>query len=223
MWRGVVEGIALARVVGGTILPLSLEKWLGVVENENTAFCVTITTGSRMWAEEEDVARGSRPRVYLAGPITGLSYGGATDWRESVSKELWPEVVGVSPMRGKDYLKMIPTIGGTSSEAYTRMSVISHPKGVITRDRWDVATCDAVLMNLLGAERVSIGTMIEAGWADAHRKPVIVVREEKNIHSHMMLDEIAGYTVDNLEEAVHIVKLLFFKGAYVAEAEGAVL
>jgi len=155
--------------------------------------------------------RGSRPRIYLAGPITGLNYEGATDWRESVSEQLLPGIIGVSPMRGKEYLKAIGTIGGTSEEAYTRLSVISHPKGVICRDRWDISSCDAVLMNLLGAERVSIGTMIEAGWADAHRKPVIVVREPSNVHAHMMLDEIAGYTVQTLEEAVHILKILFYR------------
>jgi len=158
------------------------------------------------------MARGSRPRVYLAGPITGQSFKGATDWRKYAAKKLRPEIVAVSPMRGKDYLEYLPTIGGTSDEAYARQSAICTPKGVITRDRWDVATSDAVLMNLLGAERVSIGTMIEAGWADAHRKPVVVVREKDNIHSHMMLDEIAGYTVADLDEAIHIIKLLFWKG-----------
>jgi len=155
--------------------------------------------------------RGSRPRVYLAGPITGLNYQGATDWREHVIEELLPGIIGVSPMRGKAYLRDYGVIGGTSDEAYTKISVLAHPKGVICRDRWDVTTCDAVLMNLLGAERVSIGTMIEAGWADAARKPVIVVREPTNVHAHMMLDEIAGYTVETIEEAVHILRILFYR------------
>ena len=159
------------------------------------------------------MSRGNRPRVYLAGPITGCTYQGATNWRDAVAAQLAPDIVGVSPMRGKDYLKKLATIGGTSAEAYTRESVLSSPKGIMTRDRWDVATCDAVLMNLLGAERVSIGTMIEAGWADAHRKPLVVVREPQNVHSHMMLDEASGFTVETLDEAVHIVKLLFWKGA----------
>jgi len=151
----------------------------------------------------------SKPRVYLAGPITGLSYAGATDWRSQAIEALRPDIVGVSPMRGKDYLAMLPTIGGTSEEAYTRLSVMSAPKGVICRDRWDVRTCDAVLMNVLGAAKVSVGTMIEVGWADAFRKPVVVVREPGNVHSHMMLDEIAGYTVGTLDEAVSILHVLF--------------
>ena len=38
--------------------------------------------------------------------------------------------------------------------------------------------CDVVLMYLIGAKKVSIGTMIEAGWADAYRKPVVLVLED---------------------------------------------
>jgi nucleoside 2-deoxyribosyltransferase len=168
------------------------------------------------------MSRGSRPRVYLAGPITGLTYDGATDWRKAVTEELLPEVIGVSPMRGKGYLaqltviedakKQQAAIGGTSEDLYGLKQVMSSPQGITGRDRWDVETCDAVLMNLLGAERVSIGTMIEAGWADAHRKPLIVVREPKNIHAHGMLDAVATYTVGTLEEGLHLTKMLFYKG-----------
>ena len=39
-------------------------------------------------------------------------------------------------------------------------------KGIVTRDRWDVAKADVVLMNLVGATQVSIGTMVELGWAE---------------------------------------------------------
>jgi hypothetical protein len=36
----------------------------------------------------------------------------------------------------------------------------------MTRDRFDATRCDVLLVNLLGAERVSIGTMMEVAWAD---------------------------------------------------------
>lgn len=160
----------------------------------------------------------SRPRVYLAGPITGLTYDGATDWREEVINALWPRVVGVSPMRGKSYLaklsviedavKQQASIGGTSEDLYKLGNVMSSPQGITGRDRNDVMHADAVLMNLLGATRVSIGTMIEAGWADAFRKPLVVVREPDNLHAHGMLDAMATYTVSTLDEGIHLVNLL---------------
>lgn len=156
---------------------------------------------------------GSRPRVYLAGPISGLNYAGATDWRESVARQLLPNIIGLSPMRGKDYLASLDVIGGRPDEAYTS-NAMSTGKAVVTRDRNDTTKSDAVLMNLLGSKKVSIGTMIEAGWADAARVPLVLVIEPDNIHQHMMLAEIAGYTVSTLDEAVHILKTLFFNGRF---------
>lgn len=45
-------------------------------------------------------------KVYLAGPISGQSYDGATSWREEAKEELssWSDIIGYSPMRGKTYL-----------------------------------------------------------------------------------------------------------------------
>lgn len=151
--------------------------------------------------------------VYLAGPITGLSYGGAVDWREEVAKQLDPSgafsgIQALSPMRGKAYLKDYKHIGGTSKDHEEFGQALSHGKGVVTRDRWDSMRADVVLMNLLGSQRVSIGTMIEAGWADAARVPIVLVRETDNVHNHAMLDQLAGFIVPTLEEGVVIVKAL---------------
>jgi hypothetical protein len=155
--------------------------------------------------------------VYLAGPITGLTYNGATDWRKEVERDLFPDIDALSPMRGKEYLKSLAVIadakkqgviGGTSEDLYKMGNVMSSPQGITGRDRNDVRTSQAVLMNLLGATTVSIGTMIEAGWADAFRVPLIVVRTPGDLHSHGMLDALALYTVTDLEEAIHLTRML---------------
>ena len=157
--------------------------------------------------------RATRPLIYLAGGITGLTYGAATDWREYVRAALAPRILTASPMRAKQHILTLlgpeTAIGGTAREQYMAEHVVSSGKGIISRDRWDVSTTDAVFMNLLGTMRVSIGSMIEAGWADAARKPLIVVREPDNIHSHVVLDEIASYTVSTLDEGINLVKALF--------------
>ncbi len=172
----------------------------------------------------------SIPRVYLAGPITGLSYGGATDWRAQAFATLRNSgIVAYSPLRAKTYLKDETNIDG-SPEAYQRKHPLSAPKGIVTRDREDVKRADVVLMNLLGAERVSIGSMIELGWADAYRVPVVLVLEtgaqyevrgdrvatatdvvsvnQSNPHHHAMVDQLAGYIVPTLAEALYVVKAL---------------
>jgi hypothetical protein len=63
-------------------------------------------------------------------------------------------------------------------------------------------------MNLQDAKRISIGTMIEAGWADAARRPIILVMEPGNVHEHMILETVAGYRVHTLDDALHIVKAI---------------
>lgn len=115
--------------------------------------------------------------VYLAGPISGLSYGACTDWREGVKADFAKAgITGLSPMRAKEYLASIASISSDGLE-YAHMGPMSLPRGVMTRDRFDTQRCDVVLLNLLGATRVSIGSMIEIGWADSVRTPIVCAIE----------------------------------------------
>ena len=145
---------------------------------------------------------------YLAGPISGLSYGACTDWREYAMHALDPYgIIGLSPMRGKEYLSHLKSISPDGRD-YASLSVLSLPAGVTQRDRYDTQRADVVLMNLLGATKVSIGTMIEAGWADSARRPIVLVMEPGNPHEHMILETVAGYRVSTLDEALHVVKAI---------------
>lgn len=102
-------------------------------------------------------------------------------------------------MRGKKYLV---------DEEDIKDSYEEHPlgsqEGITCRDRMDVMRCDMILVNFLGADKVSIGSVMEIAWADAWRKPIIVVMEEDNIHSHAMIREVAGFIVPDLDEAIEI-------------------
>ena len=137
--------------------------------------------------------------LYCAGPISGLSYGESTDWREYVSSKLPSYIKAVSPMRGKTYLKEEREIKDSYEE-----TPLSCKKGITCRDRMDVMRCDALLINFLGAKKVSIGSLIEAGWGDAWRKPIIIVMEKDNVHRHSILEEISGFIVSDLDTAINI-------------------
>lgn len=137
--------------------------------------------------------------LYCAGPITGVSYGESTDWRECIANKLPSHIKAVSPMRGKKYLENEKVV----KDAYEEYP-LSSQKGTICRDRMDVMRCDMLLVNFLGASKVSIGSVMEIAWADAWRKPIILVMEKENIHSHSMIKEVSGYIVSNLDEAVAI-------------------
>jgi nucleoside 2-deoxyribosyltransferase len=135
--------------------------------------------------------------IYLAGPITGMSYEGTTDWRQLVRRKLPPHFHTLSPMRGKGYLAGEKVI---VKKDYG--NVLSTPLGIVNRDRNDVSRCDLVFINYLGSEKVSIGTAIEIGWANAWNKPIVIVMEKDNINDHKMIQGITNYIFTDLGEAV---------------------
>lgn len=151
---------------------------------------------------------GDRPTVYLAGPIAGLSYDGATDWRDYAAHQLEPKgIKTLSPMRAKEYLKDFGVLSkGCVAEG--KLDVLSSPRAIMTRDRFDATRCDVLLVNLFGAKSVSMGTVMEIAWADLCRTPIVCVMEAGNIHEHGMVNEAIGYRVGNLEHAMHVVKAI---------------
>lgn len=140
--------------------------------------------------------------------MTGLPLEEALAWREAVAEALAPDIEVVSPMRAKYHLRP----GSVIADAY-RESVRGRDKALISRDRWDVSRADVLLVNLLGARSISIGTMVELGWADALRKPIVLVMEPAgNVHDHSFVREIATFRVSTLEEAIDLIHELVKRG-----------
>jgi len=147
-------------------------------------------------------------KIYLAGPINGLTYEGAQDWREQFATMVDERIAAYSPLRGKDYLKM----RGPLEVSYDEFP-LSTDQGLTTRDRYDCMGADLVVFNLLGATRVSIGTMIELGWADAARRPAILIMEKTgNIHEHPMVRQTTQFRVDNLKDAAALTNIILLPG-----------
>jgi len=147
--------------------------------------------------------------VYLAGPISGLSFAGASDWRRQVREDLAKSGIDAfSPMRWKDYLAKFDVLSGHGRE-YMHISPLSAPRGVMTRDRFDATRCDVLFVNLLGATQVSIGTVMEIAWADLSRTPIVCcIEKEGNPHDHMMVSEAIGFRVHSLEDGIHCVRAI---------------
>jgi hypothetical protein len=121
-----------------------------------------------------------RPKVYLAGAITGLNYDESEDWRKQ-AKQLLDTVgiAGFSPLRQKEYLRNQGELEGSYD-----FKPLSTARGIMTRDFNDVQTSDAWMMH----------------------KPTVVWAEEENIHLvHPMFRETVSYRVDSLEDAVHTI------------------
>ena len=144
-------------------------------------------------------------KIYLAGPITGSSYAEATGWREEAAEKLRRRgLVGFSPLRGKKYLaefrENIPG-GGPALE-----QELSTPAAIVMRDFYDVQSSEAVLFYLLGAKRVSIGTMREMAWAFDYKKPAVLVMEPRgNIHEHWFVRQMCGIHAETLDEGIALL------------------
>lgn len=138
-------------------------------------------------------------KVYLAGPITGLSYDGACTWRDTVAAACSEEgVKAYSPMRAKEALEDVSDL---SAWDYPDDGPLSS-RAMVKRDLSDVRRADVLLVNLIGATRVSVGTMVEIGYAHALNIPIIVAMEEGNIHKHIFVTEIADLVCPTLDSAI---------------------
>ena len=140
--------------------------------------------------------------VYLGGPITGLNYKECNGWREYAIGELAKsQIIGISPIRFKEHLDDGRIILDSDN------TFLECDRGVTIRARLDVKHCSLMLANLLGADKISKGTMIEYGWADAFGKPIItVIEREGNVHDHPLVRELTGFRVESLKEGLEVVR-----------------
>ena len=165
-----------------------------------------------------------KPKVYLAGPITGLSYAEARNgWRVELWRMLRDDIDCFSPMRTKDFLAGQDKLRGDPAMYDNPLATAN---GILTRELNDVKRCDLMIANFLGAEKVSIGTCVEFGFAYSLRKPVILVIENgpgpelkdipkswrPNCHAHAFLTAIASDRVDNFEDAAMIARAVLLPG-----------
>lgn len=152
----------------------------------------------------------SKPLVYLAGAIAGLSGTHATTWRRTAAALLSDrDVETLDPMRAKLALSHQTRIA-TDFREYADRGAFFTSRGIMARDFADVKRCDALLVNLLGAKKPSLGTVMELAWAYLLQKPVVVAIEaEGNPHDlHPMLHEAMPFRVETLDEAIECVAVI---------------
>jgi nucleoside 2-deoxyribosyltransferase len=148
-------------------------------------------------------------KVYLAGPISGLTYDECTRWRDEARVALLPHGIECySPMRNKAFLREV----GTIEQSYPGYA-LSGDRAIMTRDHHDTTTADAVLVNLLGTARVTIGTVMEIAWAWDRKIPVVAVIEPAgNLHDHPMVREAIGFRTRSVADAVEVVRSVLTPG-----------
>jgi len=148
--------------------------------------------------------------VYLAGGIAGLPGYEATNWRRLAQDILGTRgVESLDPMREKHALDG-DSIISLDFHDYAKHGAFFTSRGIMARDFNDVKRCDALLVNLLGLQRPSLGTIMELAWAYAMQKPAVVAIEaEGNPHDgHPMIHEAIPFRVTTLEEAIDAVAVI---------------
>lgn len=152
----------------------------------------------------------SKPICYLAGGIAGLVGHDAVDWRHAAWLELKERgVETLDPMRAKTVLSGAAQISRNFHD-YEHHGAFFTSQGIMARDFSDVKRCDALLVNLLGLTKPSLGTIMELAWAYAMQKPAVVAIEpEGNPHDgHPMIHAAIPFRVHSLAEAVDAVAII---------------
>jgi nucleoside 2-deoxyribosyltransferase len=142
-------------------------------------------------------------RIYLSGPMTGLTIAEASGWRNFVKEKLYNIVEFLDPLR--DIIKDSNCIITDSLESIDKS--LETDKGIFFRDYNDIMTSTIIFANLLDAKKPSIGTVSEIAWAYMKQIPVIgIIENHGNPHDVSFIREMISFRVDSLERGISVVK-----------------
>lgn len=154
--------------------------------------------------------------AYLSGPITGKTYEEARNgWRKEFDTKMADKGLAggsyhtmLSPMRHEGHLAEVK---GPLEKQYPD-NLFSRPKMIVAKDFLDIKMSDIIVVHLLDAVKVSIGTMVELGYAKALGKTIVTIMQPGNMHEHPFVTEVSDAVVENLDDAVAIVDSLLSEG-----------
>lgn len=145
---------------------------------------------------------GKKPVLaYLCGPVTGMTFEKASELRNRVEKRLAPHNIRcINPMRALTFLRGGGPISGTGREY--KDTAIANPKTIIALNMWDVCRSDLLIIILIGATRVSVGSVAEEWTAFSVDKPLAAALDPKegNPHDHLHVTSIIDLKTYSIEE-----------------------
>lgn len=145
----------------------------------------------------------NRLNLYLAGPITGLTYQKATAWRQDIRNRLKLKTAGWNPISPLDGWEFIESQHEGPIPAFFEDEQEQDGAAKAVRD--DLAKIDmsrAVLLNLHGAKYPSIGSMAEMGYAFARTLPIVTIVRDDEVHWHPFVTNLSYTVVDSFDQAV---------------------
>ena len=147
-------------------------------------------------------------RVYLAGPMTGLSGHDAGSWREEIKTLL--DYCPAGTLELLDPCRNSGVAGQTKYLAEGNIdptAALTNPRAQRTRNLFDISRASLIFCNFLGAQRISVGTVYELGYAAALGKPTIIVIEPSgNVHEHLMTSPGFECRVNSIDDGLDMLK-----------------
>ena len=161
---------------------------------------------ARSFEPGKHLAAAMRPSIYLTGPITGVDLTHSDGWRRRLENEFGAVAAIFDPVReGAVHEPLYRSAGATA-----RLSMRKFGEALAERNRAAIQTCDLLFANLKDATGISLGSVGEIFWADAFRKPILIVRDEfGNPHDHLLLNAVATWTFFTLEDSIAHLREFF--------------
>jgi nucleoside 2-deoxyribosyltransferase len=142
--------------------------------------------------------------IYCVHPISGMSADDVFEYYEGVQYALRSSYNVLTPMFGKESLR---TALEFKSEGY-KDNPLTTNHAIFTRDHWMVSQADIIYANLMGTDRVSIGSMMELAWASHMGRYVVLSMDKDNIHRHAFVLEAASVIYEDHDSAVDYLHVL---------------
>lgn len=143
------------------------------------------------------------PSIYLAGPITGHTHDSANEWRLIYGQDLRHQGWNVlSPLDNTPNPKNTDEVLDPWFEDQFHDDLSATE--AVQMDLRMIAEAQVVFVNLHGAERVSIGTMCELGYAAALGK-LVVTLGDPSFHDHPFVHELSTYYTEREQDLGHLL------------------
>jgi len=138
-------------------------------------------------------------KIYCAHPICG----------RPLEEILTYYTATVNSLSNMGYDVLHPLAGIRDTDVRNAVKFRDHGKGnvlssnhtITRRDLWMVRSADIVYVNLIGAGKVSIGSVAELTTGFNFGKHTIAVMEAHNIHRHAFVLEMADIIFESKEDA----------------------
>jgi nucleoside 2-deoxyribosyltransferase len=144
-----------------------------------------------------------KPTLYLAGPMSGLTWRQALEWRKQATDVLHTQWRIINPVRHQVPTERLDEIIPCSTQ-HNNKHVALHltATGIASQDEFYIDQSDWIFCNFLDAVKPTFGSVWELGYAWGRRKHILSVIEPGSMHDHPFIRRRSHVFTPSLEDAI---------------------